>query len=253
MGLNRQGRIRGLVGAGGAGGLRTGPDDAWSLVVHFAAYRVDGVLQRVPLRCEAPMPRDAMREWMARLAPWTTLEADLVAPTRDGVAHLANLRAGGDEDAELAAIRTALLQPVTVDTARFGTLLLDRASGHYVGTASWCGAPVRLTLACADPEQPAAALAAAESLFDLEQPWNARALDFAAAQLLATKNGAWLAEDEAALTREQFIACMALVDISVDACGDFFFLYEDGDLFWGHAIVVRGRLDSGLSDADIAG
>jgi len=35
--------------------------------------------------------------------------------------------------------------------------------------------------------------------------------------------------------------------------GEFEFWYDDGDLFWGHVILVDGNIQTGLSQASIAG
>ena len=46
---------------------------------------------------------------------------------------------------------------------------------------------------------------------------------------------------------------IGLSSVSVHEDGEFEFLYDDGDLFWGHAIQVDGNIQTGLSQASIAG
>ena len=46
---------------------------------------------------------------------------------------------------------------------------------------------------------------------------------------------------------------MKLETISVHQEEDFEFCFKDGDLFWGHAILVRGNLKKGIENAEIAG
>ncbi len=46
---------------------------------------------------------------------------------------------------------------------------------------------------------------------------------------------------------------MSLASISVSEEGSFSFWHSDGDLFWGHSIMIAGNLTDGLTDADIPG
>lgn len=50
-----------------------------------------------------------------------------------------------------------------------------------------------------------------------------------------------------------FVGRMRLESISVDKEGNFDFWHDDGGLFFGHSIVVRGSLGEGCVDADIPG
>ena len=69
---------------------------------------------------------------------------------------------------------------------------------------------------------------------------------------------AWLNEDNdeadyIPLTKEQFIERIFLTSVSVHENGIFEIWYNDDDIFWGHAVCVRGQLGKGYSDANIAG
>ncbi len=46
---------------------------------------------------------------------------------------------------------------------------------------------------------------------------------------------------------------MTLTSISLSHDGEFEFWYDDGGLFWDHAIVISGDLKDGPTDATIAG
>ena len=71
--------------------------------------------------------------------------------------------------------------------------------------------------------------------------------------LLELKNDAWLDEDESEVSAEEFIARMELSSVSIHADGGFEFWFDDGDLFWGHSIMVSGNIQDGLDDAGIHG
>jgi hypothetical protein len=77
------------------------------------------------------------------------------------------------------------------------------------------------------------------------------ARQFAAGELLETHNDAWN-EDEP-ISAQTFAERMTLEGVGVDrdGCGSLY--YEDGDLFWGHCIVVSVDRNREFRSADIAG
>jgi hypothetical protein len=46
---------------------------------------------------------------------------------------------------------------------------------------------------------------------------------------------------------------MKLSSISVYPDGDFDLFFDDGDMFWGHSIIVTGNINGEFSSAEIAG
>src|ERR1700722_6846217 len=80
-----------------------------------------------------------------------------------------------------------------------------------------------------------------------------RVKDYAALRLLALRNDAWSDEGEPPLESDEFKDRMRLESITVHPDGDFEYWYNDGDLFWGHAIHVSGSLAAGPTGADTPG
>mgnify|MGYP000913203637 FL=1 len=72
--------------------------------------------------------------------------------------------------------------------------------------------------------------------------------------LLDVKNSSWLEENELDLTENEFRKRLTLESITVMDLGDIEFWFNDGDLFWGHSILVSGNLlTSEASYAEIYG
>jgi hypothetical protein len=221
--------------------------------ISLAAYRTDVEVVQATLRCEMPMKQELMRQWMSRVKPYSMLEAVVVGLTDSNVALISNLEIKDEADPDLMQIKEALQTPVIFHSPKFGTLTLDRRFGQYEGNAQWCGGPVRLSLICSDIANPAITVSAAESLFKNQEMWDERVREFTADRLLTLKNESWLGDDEEELSRVVFISRVTLQEITVDENGDFDFWLDDGDLFWGHTILVNGNIDRGLSDAGIHG
>jgi hypothetical protein len=78
------------------------------------------------------------------------------------------------------------------------------------------------------------------------------AKEYAAQKLLELKNETWI-EDEEPLTSQQFQQRMILESISIAPDGEVSFYHNDGDLFWGHCILVTMDSENNFIGAEIAG
>jgi hypothetical protein len=245
-------RIRGVVDAMGSGGVNYASVGC-VFVINLAAYWADGRLVQSTLRCEMPVAEDVLRQWMARVRAYSVVEAVIVGFADRNAVLISELEVTAEEDRELAAISEELQRPVVFQSRRFGALSLDRRGRCYQGVAQWCGTEVPLSISCAVLNDPASAVAVAESLFNDQDARNRRARDYAADRLLELKNDSWLDEDEVEISRAEFISRMQIASISINQNGDFHLWYEDGGLFFGHLILVSGNLERGLSDTGIHG
>ena len=55
------------------------------------------------------------------------------------------------------------------------------------------------------------------------------------------------------ITAERFMARMELDAVQMRETGAFEFWFNDGDMFWGHAIHVTGSLENGPEEAQMEG
>jgi hypothetical protein len=76
---------------------------------------------------------------------------------------------------------------------------------------------------------------------------------YTASQLLELKNETWLKEDEVELSINEFISRMSIESISFDEEGEISIWYTDGDLFWGHSILVSYNKEGQPIEASING
>jgi hypothetical protein len=74
---------------------------------------------------------------------------------------------------------------------------------------------------------------------------------FAAAELLDTHNDCW--NDGKPISARTFAGRMTLESVGITPGGGASLYYHDGDLFWGHCIIVTVGKDREFSDATIAG
>ena len=71
-------------------------------------------------------------------------------------------------------------------------------------------------------------------------------------QLLPDKNSGWLADDESPLTEDEFTRRLTLQGITIDRAGGAL-SFDDGKLFFYHAIITPFGPDGLFEDAYLAG
>lgn len=74
-----------------------------------------------------------------------------------------------------------------------------------------------------------------------------------AEKLIKLKNENWLEEGEDEITQEAFVKQINLDSIQVYPDKEFELYYSDGDIFWGHSIVVDIDDQFIIQDINIAG
>jgi hypothetical protein len=245
-------------GADGFGASRVTLDAPWTVRIEMPAWRVEGqALQTSPLVVTKQVSDS---EYEALEDAFTALENKVISftgklaldnPYGDARAELVSELAEKD-DAELSTFLADYNNPVSFEDKQLGHFALNKSIKCFVGKAKWCKQLVHLTLET-DNADATQTLQMAHVLWNNMADWNKQINHFAAKELLPIKNETWLDEDENALTEETFISAIVLESIVVYPNGDFSFWFNDGDIFWGHAIAVSGSLDQGLTNASIEG
>lgn len=251
--------IVGLVHPMGAGGGQLGGETTWTMRFSFALWRAHGgTLQERRLYLALPgVTREELNLLMAAVNGDEVIRVRLIWPPeetpRRWEALLLEILGPDGFDAELLARAEVLRQPVILPHRRLGPLTLDRRFDCYEATPAWNRRRIKLRLEREGCTDEAALVALAETLWQDQPGWECRLRDCAVEHLLALKNGTWLGDREKKFTPDRFKKRMKLESITLDATGSFTFYYEDGNLFWGHCILVEGTLADGPKDASIAG
>lgn len=135
---------------------------------------------------------------------------------------------------------------------RLGALSYDDHLAWWTGKTEWGGAVVKLTFQPLEGESEAACFERIEAT--LPKLARDEVERYAASRLLALHNDSWReAEETEPLDEARFIARITPESIRFDDEGSAEIGFADGDLFWGHFILVD--LDHELTprDASIAG
>jgi|GEM_PF-364894 len=158
-------------------------------------------------------------------------------------------------DPDLTRAIEDLRKPIVYEDAQFGVFTLDRRVNWYEAQTTWMGAATRLSLDSEDKsgEFPQETVEQARLLWKDAKRWDGEIRAYMLKELLDLKNESWLEEGEEKITRDDFLRRVSLSSVTVYSDGSFEFWYDDGDLFWGHSIMVSGSIEGGLDDAGIHG
>ena len=140
-----------------------------------------------------------------------------------------------------------------VEHATLGTLRYNADLDLYDGQVEHGGKAVPIHLAAVGQKEFDAAAARAVHVTSSLDDYARRAKEYAAERLLKIKNNGWLREGESPVGADEFKEKLSLQELVFRRYGAVDFYHRDGNLFWGHGVVVS--LDGGdnFVNADIPG
>jgi hypothetical protein len=251
--------VTGIVSASGPGGCWNQGSKFWTFKFEFDAWRVrNGNVQTRKMAVERKATERGIEQLMRRIQPATVLR--IRARVRDTramkkpLAHLERIEGPEKSDAELNRRLNALNVPVTFHDKELGKFKYDRRLGEYEAKINFFGTRVSLTLSANEPDTDVASqLKVARTLWRACATWKKRIADYAVEALLPLANEWQESLSRKELTAKEFLKKIKLTAIHVNPDGKFSFWYNDGDVFCGHVVAVRGNLTNGPTDASIEG
>ena len=249
--------ILAVTGAGGFGGSRTQENGPWLAVLELTAWKEED--SEEPAHREkaqlVAVADDKLMDYLRRRVRGDSVFQIMVRPSEDGKQFLMTELPQPEIDPEMKAILEEQKKPVSIWVPELGTFTLNRLVNWFEAEVEWLGQPARLDI---DREEDwDACVEQAKALMADQKGWDEKVRSFAADQLLEQAND-WAqdaaeGEEPEEITREQFMERLELDAVQISAGGRFEFWFNDGDLFWGHAIHVTGSLDQGPEMAQMEG
>lgn len=249
--------ILAVTGAGGFGGSRPQENGPWLAVLELTAWKEED--SEEPAHREktqlVALADDKLMDYLRRRVRGDSVFQIMVRPSEDGKQFLMTELPQPEIDPEMKAILEEQKKPVSIWVPELGTFTLNRLVNWFEAEVEWLGQPARLDI---DREEDwDACVEQAKALMADQKGWDEKVRSFAADQLLEQAND-WArdaaeGEEPEEITREQFMERLELDAVQISAGGRFEFWFNDGDLFWGHAIHVTGALDKGPESAQMEG
>lgn len=254
------GDLVGVVQPKGVGGGKLQGEKDWTLQIPLLAWRFDGG----PLRKEALVVRKRVTErgvaaMIDRLGDYEVVRMRVRVAEENitGTPQAMLVRMiGRVDDAEMLKAVGRLKNPAKIKTRRLGDLKLNPASGELEGRVEWNGRRPRLTLEPDRRGRMERSIERAEWLAGTvaaRRIWQGRIERKILATAYEDWKKTWRLADDKVLPPERFLKKLKLTAISMGPDGAFSFWYDDGDLFAGHAVVVRGNVSRGVQEATVKG
>jgi len=130
-----------------------------------------------------------------------------------------------------------------VEHETLGTLRYNADLDWYEGQVEHGGKAVPVYIAAEGAKEFDAGAARAVHVTSSLDDYAARVKEYAAERLLKIKNDGWLEEGESPVGADEFKEKLSLQEIVFRRYGAVDFHHRDGNLFWGHGVVVT--LDGG--------
>lgn len=221
-------------------------------VIYIGWHEGDGPITEARGRVLLSCDEATYRAYSKQIKSYSVLH---IRGEQDGETFLAKeFLAVNAEPTELEqAFLTQAALPVTFTDPQFGEFVQNKQVDIFEGTLEHRGQTISITL---DAKEDIETLRFLFSYMDtlLEQ-----ASRYAAEKLLDLGNNwcfdAWEGEEKefVPMTAEDFMARIRLTSISLSEDESFSLWYDDGDIFWGHAIEVDGNKAEGFTNASIQG
>ncbi|OCQ95739.1 hypothetical protein BCD64_09925 [Nostoc sp. MBR 210] len=113
--------------------------------------------------------------------------------------------------------------------------------------------PISLSFSIENNHEVESILARASDVVRYLKHYAKDAEEYAVRKLLELKNETWLDEDETFLTSEEFKNQIILEGLVFSPDGEVEFYYNDGNIFFGHCIILTMDKDNCFIGAMIAG
>lgn len=239
---------------GGGGGDVCAP---YHRNVQFKKWRiVGGAISNTLLYVKEPCKESDVQRWVRTIKPGNMLHMEIrftkqyVKEQLRGkvVRYLGKTR----KDKELLAA-AADKRASSIKVKGFPDFQLDRDSDGYATTVALGKRNVRLLIE-SDRKRTIESVCdriRQQNLFKRE--YQNRLLAVLERDLLALKNEDWLDDGDKPVTAAKFRRSLKLTEVDVAPNGSYECIFDDGDQFSGHDLVVRGNLKSGPRDADLHG
>ncbi|MDR1315532.1 MAG: DUF2262 domain-containing protein [Spirochaetales bacterium] len=242
-----------VTGSSAFGGAKGPGEELWEASIDITAWKLinDKNIcgERYFLRTKADM--EYLNELRGKILPDTICSVKV--RQKENKFLLVEITGKGIIDNELENILKEQTKPVIYKDKTLGKFVLDKRFDEYTGKIKWNNKRIKMAITKYTGEMLDKVFIAANEFIREQEMWDRRIKEFAANKLAKLKNTSWLEEDEEEITADEFIKKIKAESINISLKNKFEVYFDDGEIFWGHSIVVSGNFEKGPLRADIAG
>jgi hypothetical protein len=244
-----------VVGPNRVGGISSTESSWWMAFTIEAHIKNNDELLRKQISVSKDVSHLELKDLQNKINPYSIIkfQGKIVKEADREYIRLITLIEVDLVDDRLQYIVQDLQKPVVYESEILGDLTLEKRFDWFEGTINWGAITVGITLSVVNNEPIEHQEELAINLMRSQDQWNKQIQAFVLQKLLPLKNSNWRNDDGSLETDDSFMKKMTLQTISINSGNTFTFWYDDGDLFFGHSIVVVGDINNGITSATIAG
>ena len=239
---------------GGGGGDVCAP---YHRTVQFKKWRVvGGEISSTPLYVKEPCKESDVQRWVRTIKPGNMLHMEIRFTKQYVEEQLRGkvIRYFGKtrKDKELLAA-AGDKRPASIKVEGVPAFQLDRDSDGYATTVVVGKGKVRLLI---ESDRKRTIESCCEKIRQqnlIKGEYQNRLLAVLERALLPLKNEDWLDDGDKPVTAAKFRRSLKLSEVDVTSNGSYECIFDEGDQFFGHDLVVRGNLKAGPKHADLHG
>ncbi|GLF91235.1 membrane protein [Bacillus safensis] len=244
-----------VTGPSGVGAGKAGQESLWTASIPLIAWKENGHITTETIRLCWLTDDEGLREKQTQLHKESIVSLQVRKGEREFM--LVSLSDVDTTDQELQDILEEAQKPVFYHDDTLGSFELVKGLDLFEKTIQWSNQECLLYFNLEEEEKINDSLQTANKLIREQAKWDSSIKSFAANQLIDLAKD-WQEQDESAeeqedLTLDQFMDRMSFESLHVYPDGEFEVYCHDGDLFWGHVIIVTGNINGTFQDAHIAG
>lgn len=157
------------------------------------------------------------------------------------------------KDNDLNIILEKYLEPVYYKDKELGDFELDKSINSFEKNMSWINnSDISVSFDDIDEEYNKNSIDIIKKIFADKKDIDKRVKEYAAENLLEDANSWNDDADKPNIDKEEFAKLISLTSITIYE-DNITFWFDDGDIFWGHSIVVESDSDFNFEDAHIEG
>jgi hypothetical protein len=229
----------------------------WSF--HFAAWRAEGDEVVIDgLKINLPVSPFEWPKRKSKIRPANIVACEVTWPPApaieswesQSVTLLKWLVVGSDPD--LDACQQQMLNPPAKMECAFGTLHRDERFDQMNGSVVWSGEPIKITINGEFGGDAAGQAEVFASILADQDKWNDRMATIIREEFLLWRD-TWAQDDELGMSCADYATHFRLESIEMISTDMLSFWLDDGGLYGGHAIELRGNPGSGFEQFALQG
>lgn len=244
--------IIGIVDSKGSSGGRTNQEELWTFRFNLACWYVDSDdIKENQLTLVKKVENDELKVLMDNVKKECTIRITFNGDLSTGTVELDEIESVDFVDDNLATQLDEIRREVTYEDDELGTFILDKWVDNYCGEINWCGKKASLSLNTNDETELIEILNLYKQNIKDKENMDAKLREYASQELIELKNDYWLDDEEEEMSKETFSRLISLETLSIYPDKSYTFWFEDGDIFWGHSVVVKGDFENGFERAEM--